>query len=397
MGAWSPSFERVPAAQFLLYCLAVGIFYRGLLAVQNGEIRCALIAGTLLYSSVLFHFVNEIGTDAPAAAGAIAILGFVLMRVGGQSGLLTLLAISITTFLTWLTRPAYLFLIPLVPSVCILAGKKPDADSPRTSRWRPGLEIIAAALLPVLAYCTLQWFVVGRFAVVSFGGYNLVGISGQFLDEETLNELPEHLKPLARKALEKRGQMQDQLAMPEAHRLNYLRMEQQYDDHIWRIFVPAAEEVLGEESNALINTQLRETATALIFARPRDYLIWLAKAFRRGMETLVSDVVLNPVSLVLFLSMLLAVFIGVVGFLNGCEPPFFLSRQTGVLFLIAFLFAAMKLAVVILVCIPIGRMTMAMGLFVPVVLTAFLADVVPRLASTRHAPKPPAETPRPQC
>jgi hypothetical protein len=120
IGKWSNDFQAVPAALYLLYCLAVAVFFRGVLAVDERPIRSALIAGTLLYSNVLFHLVNEIGSDCLAAAWAILAFGFVLMRLGGQTGLLTLLAIAIATFLTWLTRPAYLFLILLVPLVCPL-------------------------------------------------------------------------------------------------------------------------------------------------------------------------------------------------------------------------------------------------------------------------------------
>ncbi len=257
----------------------------------------------------------------------------------------------------------------------------------RSARWQPLFAVLAATLLPVLAYCSLQWFVVGRFAVVSLGGYNLIGISGQFLDEDTVEDLPEHLRPLARKALEKRRRMQHKLAMREADRLNYLRMESQYDDHIWRIFVPAAEELLGEESHDAVNSQLQETASAIIRARPKDYLVWLAKAFRRGMVKLVSEFVLNPVSLVLFLSTLAVLLVGVAGFLHGRGQPAAISRQTGLIFLMAVLFAAMKLGVVILVSIPIERMTMPMGQFVPVVFMAFLADAVPGLASKLRGPK----------
>ncbi len=382
----SNEFQVVPAAQYLLYCLAVAVFFRGLLAVDDGPIRSALIAGTLLYSNVLFHLVSEIGTDCLAATWAIATFGFVLMRLGGQAGFPTLLAIAVATFLTWLTRPAYLFLILLVPLVCVLGRRTTGPTSPASPRWRQGWDVLAATLLPLVAYCTLQWVVVGRFAVVSLGGYNLIGISGQFLDEDTLEKLPEHLKPLGQKALENRRRMAHKLALPEANPLNYLRMESQYDDHLWRIFVPAAEDTLGKDSHDAINTQLKEMATAIIRLRPKEYLIWLAKAFRRGVEKLVSEFVLNPVSLVIFLLTLSAMLVGVVRSFHGHEEPFLLSRRTGLLFLIAVLFAFMKLGVVILVSMPIGRLTMPMGLFVPVVFTAFLADVVPRVFSTRRAP-----------
>lgn len=386
MRPWSPEFHQVPAAQYAFYCLAVAVFFRGLLAVGQGEISAALTAGMLLYSNLLFHFVNQIGSDCPAATFAIFTLGFVLMRLGGKTGVPTLLAISTATFLTWLTRPAYLFLVVLVPLVCEL-GKTQSATA--RSRWRSRLEILSATLLPLLAWCMLQWAVVGRFAVVSLGGYNLIGISGQFLDDFVLHDLPEHLQPLGQGALENRLRMADQLAMPDADPLNYMRMESQYDDTLWRIFVPAAEDVLGKDSHDAVNSQLKDMAKAIIRQRPTEYLTWLVKAFRRGMEKLASEFMLNPASLVLFLCTLAAILWGIVRSFHGQEQPFMLSRATGLLFLIAVLFALMKLAVVILVSIPIGRMTMAMGLFVPVVFMAFLTDLAPKLLSKRHALKPP--------
>ena len=180
--------------------------------------------------------------------------------------------------------------------------------------------------------------------------------------------------------------------MPEAHRLNYLRMESRYDDHIWRIFVPAAQELLGEKSHRAVNKELKQIAVALVVARPVDYFVWVAKAFRRGIGKMASDMMLNPASLVIFLLTLFTMLAYSVRFLDQRRRPGEVSRQTAVLFLLACPFALLKLTTVILVSIPIERMTSPAGLFVPVVFTALLADAISGLFSKPHAPSPRAET-----
>jgi len=223
-GRWFPDFQAVPATQYVLYCLAVLLFFRGLTTLQANGIRNALIAGALLYSNLLFQLANEIGADCLAATGLIAVFALMLIWTSGRTraGELTMLGAAV--FFTWLTRPAYLFLILLVPVLSSLCRVPAGTPLPRLPGWRIQRRLIAGMLLPLFAYCSLQWFVVGRFAVVSLGGYNLIGISGQFLDEATLEQLPAHLQPLGREALKQQQRMDGKLAMPEAHRLNYQRM-----------------------------------------------------------------------------------------------------------------------------------------------------------------------------
>jgi len=168
-----------------------------------------------------------------------------------------------------------------------------------------------------------------------------------------------------------------------------------YDDMIWRVFVPAAEQLPGRRSHDEVNSQLKELATALVILHPGDYAIWLAKAFRRGIEQVAVDFVRNPVSLALLLLTLMVGAVRAIRFLRGDSWKWSFSQQAGILFVMSLTLALMKLAVVILVSIPIERMTMPVGLLIPPLLVTFLADVVPGLCSRQCEPSLPGGTERP--
>ncbi len=240
------------------------------------------------------------------------------------------------------------------------------------------MTVALACLLPFLAYCTLRLGVTGRFGVVSFGGYNLIGVAGQFVDETNVNELPEELQPLVLAALEKRSALDPaMISMPDADRLNYLRMETNYDTTIWHVFTPAAEQHYGGDDDVQ-NSQLRRLAVEIIRVHPQDYAIWLAKALRQGVRKIAWDFLGNPFGLFVTL---LAVGVGLINVMThrACDPSVPLSpdsvRQAiPALFVIAACYTAAGLGLVILVCPPLGRFTDATAVFLPALVTALLIE-----------------------
>ena len=165
--------------------------------------------------------------------------------------------------------------------------------------------------LPVLVWSGLRWAVMGKFAVVSFGGYNLIGITGQFLDEEVVSHLDDDLQPLAGEALRRRGEIPaDELPLEESDPLNYMRMEGQYDITIWRVFEPAARAFYDDPPT--INSALKDLGVALARQHPRSYLVWLLKASRQALRKLVGDVLANPLGAVLVCLTVLTAFVRLV-------------------------------------------------------------------------------------
>jgi hypothetical protein len=287
-----------------------------------------------------------------------------------------------------------------VPLLGVAIPMSRSGERPAARRLaRTAAVLLLATALPLLAYCTLRGAVVGRFGVVASGGFNAIGIAGQFLDESLVNSLSEDLQPLAKAALTRLSVQPevDPALMSDAPVLNYQRLENRYDYTIWDTFYPAAEQS-GPRDVSSVNSRLRRLAQEIIRHRPTMYAVYLAKAFRRAVFKIVGDSVLNPYCL------LLCVLIGVVVVIRTLTParerkrsmpqtPFAADRrQTGdgfnvlsVMTLTTLSYAALQMAIVILVCPPLGRMTDAMALFVPALLMAVLIDRTTPLVSCWHA------------
>ncbi|MCA9025466.1 MAG: hypothetical protein KDA86_09665 [Planctomycetaceae bacterium] len=368
----------VPIAHYLVYCLSVILFWRGLMSLGVANWPRAWVASALLYANILHGYVNTIASDTLAAALAIASVGL-LFRAITKLTLGSLLMLATSVLATCLVRPAYLSLVVFVPilGVLLLICRR-DGRLTGKQLSRSGGMLVAATFAPLLTYCGLRAIVVGQFGLVAFGGVNLIGIAGQFLEPEMVPQLPADLQPLAVFALEHQPpeSKSDVDLMSDAPVLNYQRIENRYDWTIWDTFLPSAK-ATETEGGASTNSRLRRLAQAIIFDRPGMYVVYLAKAFRRAVYKIVGDTLLNPYCLALCLGITVQILLRILRWrMIPSEPERDPSgyRLLDVMTLTALLYAVCQMVVVILVCPPLGRMTDAMALFVPSLLMAILID-----------------------
>lgn len=344
------NFESTPLLHFVVYASAVAMLYLGVKRVTHVPKVAFIAASTLLYSRILHGYVNTIATDTLASALGIATCGLTLWRLSSERNRALTIGLMVVVTLGWLVRPAYLFLVPLVPLVTWQTRSyfnRPDR--------RDSLLLFAGLLLPLLAYCLLRLAVVDRFGIVSFGGYNQIGIAGQFLVDEDVERLPDELRPLAQAVLQAResgtlpGGKYDELP-----RMNYMRMEDRYDIAIWSEFAPAAERLCGDDK-ARINTLLRKMAGALIRLHPEDYAAWLAKATRQAAKKVLWDFADNPVTLLMLLAAVAAIC--VPSSANAESADLDVQCPARWLLTISATYLTLNLMLVIPVCPPLGRMT----------------------------------------
>lgn len=380
MAAPGGNIAFVPAAHYLAYCLAVIIFSQGLGRLGIAPWPRLWTASALLYANILHGYVATIASDTLAAALVVASVGLTFASLSSHWRLLPL---GLCTAAAWLVRPACLALVvqlPLLGATIVMSRGSGEGGSRRG--MRTGAVLAATMLVPLLAWCTLRSAVVGRFGVVAFGGVNLIGIAGQFLDESLVDALPPDLRPVAQSALARReaADEADPRLMSDAPILNYQRIENRYDHTMWNLFRPAAEQVEPADEPA-VNARLRRLALEIIRQQPTMYAVYLAKAFRRAVFKIVGDAALNPYCLGLGL---MIVGLAVLRIVRPQPPPAdalaassSAPGRPGIRSVMVLTFvshAACQMAVVILVCPPLGRMTDAMALFVPPLLMAVLIE-----------------------
>lgn len=355
----------VPLAHYAAYALGGFAMLWGLFRL-TGECWPSFAAAMSLFATNILHrYAATIATDTLAAAAALCVIGLLCGYLGSprrsRRRLAPLLALAI--FTAWQIRPAYLCLVPLVPLLGVLLtnGSPPTPRDVPTPR-RLAVTLTVLAVIPLLGWCLLRWCVVGQFGVVAFGGYNLAGIAGQFLDDDLVPRLSPAHWPLALAALEERNHLPPRtIQMPEADRLNYSRMEANYDITIWSILTPAAQRLYGPNPRD-INPELRKLSLEIIRKRPGDYATWLAKSLRQSVRLILSDFAFNPAGFLLLLTGSLALLIA-QSTPAAFSPP--RPHTLRAILLIALLYAAAQIAITILVCPPLGRFTDAASLFVP--------------------------------
>jgi hypothetical protein len=389
---FSPEQRAVPVLHFLVQCGAVSAFYLALRSLIQNRPIAVVVAGSLLYSSLLFRYIAVVTPDTLACSMAVLDIACLFLVIQSPRKAVFWLGLMISLFVTYQLRPAYLFLVPVVPMLgVVLLWLRPKIEKQLFRRITVGLMLVS--VLPLLGFCCLRWHYVGHFGVVSFGGTQLIGVTGQFLTEEMIPQLPDELQTLAHNSYDKK---RDLIDTPNSERgldpLAYSTMESNCDTAIYYVFLPAASELYGDDFK-LIHQRLSQLATAILRAEPRLYALWLAKAFRQGIRKIVSEFVMN-----LFSFSVVCLLILVEGWyvfqrrllqpdgsyhpLKQVSDRYFVPVY--VLGVLAVVFAISNLALVVLIVPPFDRYMDAAGVFLPVVAVAILCYRVEAAVALRR-------------
>ena len=360
---WAPWFH------YATWVAAVVVFCGALRTAGFAAGAAGAAASVLLYARTLFDYVSAVTPDVPALSCAVLTMSLLLVVVRRSGSLPAWLGLAAAGFATYQMRPAYLFLIPLVPMLGILLAALVFRTPMRSRRFAYlAAGLFAASVVPFLLFCSVRWAVVGHFGLVSFGGYNLIGISAQFLDEDLVRELSPETRPLAQALVERRRHAPWWSAPQE-----YADMEATYNPLIWEIAVPAAEELYGDDPVA-VNQAVSALAGEIIRRRPARYVRWLVRAGREGVSRLLQIVITDPgVRLGLFVLLLIQVAVVVRRWTSGVLPAAIAPSdrrfvEANTLLWLALGFAVAKLVLVILVEPPLQRYLAPAAVLAPPVL-----------------------------
>src|SRR5262249_28140453 len=151
------------------------------------------VASTLFYADAVRACPPApILTDLLALACAIHALAALVCTAAPDASFRDWALLAVSVCASYQIRPAYLFMVGLVPvlGLLVLGVVSPPAELGSRARvFAP--RVLILALVPLLAFCSLRRAVVGEFGLVSFGGINVVGLAAQLLTPEIARELPE--------------------------------------------------------------------------------------------------------------------------------------------------------------------------------------------------------------
>ena len=278
----------VPYVQFALAAVAAAVFLATLLRGGWSAGMALAASMPLMTNSIVLDYSAMITPDSLAQSLAILAVSFWLRLIWLPDRVGSLLMLGLLVFLCYQTKPFYLFLMGFVPVGGVIARWWLYGAS--SGLVRLGCKLLFCSTVPFLAWCSLRWFLVGHFGLVSFGGYNVVGIAGQMLRREEVEKISEDLQPLATAILNSRDQRVDW-----STRMTYSVYETQYNPMVWQIAVPAAEKIYDGDSRR-VNLALAQLSREVIALRPVRYGIWLGHAAKRALTQTVHLSLVNPVS-----------------------------------------------------------------------------------------------------
>ncbi len=425
----SPDYALIPIIHFVLHVIAVIIFMWALKIYGFSERQSLVGASPLLYVEAIINNVQYLLTDSLAVSSAVVTTSLLLAISVRKSSIRLWLYFGVMCFLTYQIRPAYLFLIPLLPllGVAFLWHRK------EASEWVHVKNLVAraliACLLPYLAFCTIRWVAVGDFALVSFSGWVQTGTTGQMLDNSLVEDLPEDLKDLGRGIVEQRKKNRDVVSSGDSEEINRLVEDLSFEFgtfrtvpnradflndaigcadpigpdgafsfHTWNrcfnyncitLAMGTAVKLYGTNLTTL-NEKLGSLSRAIIVERPLLFIKWMAKSFVTGtyrcfLGTYGASWLKTPFNLPVFMLVLLLVFSDLVLIIriiyfkqcrNGFEIRFHQDEGWERLFtlflIIAILYYFAGMFLVILVQPPILRYVWPTAIFAPSALAAVL-------------------------
>lgn len=193
----SPELGLLPHLQSGLFLGAVGLYFAALRRFGVAPWTAFFAAAPVAASTLHVAMAPRVLTETLGTAAIVCTLAL-LLEVVARPSRWTWTGLAVALFFAYQIRPANVFLVGIVPLLAFVL--RPPGERPRA--WRSSLRRAAltatVAVVPLLAFCGLRWFVVGHFGLVSFGGFNVIGIAGSLISPATLEALPEDARPVAR-------------------------------------------------------------------------------------------------------------------------------------------------------------------------------------------------------
>jgi hypothetical protein len=281
----SPDYHLMPFVHLAMLAGAVFLFDFSLRRFGVSPWASLTISSAVIYAVLPRRTaVAILLTDFPAMTVAVATVACLLWVVAERRRILPWLGLTACLAAAYHIRPAYLFLVPLVPCLGVVFAFLWSKGRASPLSWK-GLSagLLAAASLPLLGYCLLRLKMVGDFGLVSFAGYNLSGLAVELLDEPMIDgELSPRFRPLARAIMAERRRLGVTPAFGPGLRVSLQQYEANFSGSIYHVAVPMARRVFGSDP-VVCNREMARFSREVIGLRKGRYLLWAAESFPRAL------------------------------------------------------------------------------------------------------------------
>lgn len=319
---WGLGRSALPIVHWAWMVLAVVALAWGLRRFGFPAVAAACSSVPLLFSKSLWDHGASVATDAPAISVAVISLGCLLSVLADPKRWLPWMGLTFACFATLMIRPAYLYLIVWLPALAVwLTTWNLRRSWSQIGRTATGVAL--AAILPLLGYATCRWLTIEQFGYVSFAGYNLIGITGQWIDEDDLPRLTQDARPLAERIIARRAD-EPQYQPPSS----YQAMVDCFNPTVWRLADPACKELFGDDI-ARSNRGLQQLALQSLKLHPEKYAAWILANSRSMFEQILTQLPTEPNSKIAIAAVLVALLVAIARPLRPSAPTLDLASDPG--------------------------------------------------------------------
>ena len=285
VAAVSPDYCLLPWVHLAMLPVVVFFFDFALRRFGVSPWAALAISSPLIYAALPRRTpVACLLSDFAGMMLAVMTVGCLLWVVAERRRILPWLALTLCLAAAYQVRPAYLFLVPLVPCLGIvfaLVWSKGRALPPAWKGLAVGL--LASATLPLLAYCLVRQKIVGEFGLVSFAGFNRSVLAVELLDRPMIDgELSPRLRPLAREIMAQRQRLGMTPAFGPGLYVDLGQYEANFATDLYKIALPTVRRVCGSEPR-LCNRELSDFSREVIGLRKGRYLLWVVESVPRAL------------------------------------------------------------------------------------------------------------------
>jgi hypothetical protein len=361
----SPAAWLLPWLQAAAFLAAVAWLLRALRNVGVSRAGRLAVGLALAGANIFLLWANAALPELPGHAALLAGFAATIDIAAGRRPGWRLLAVAAVMALGWAFRPAmlpFLLLLPILPLAL-------PRHLPMRRLQAAVLGLLAACLLPFLAFSGLRAARYGDFNVVSFGGFQMSGMAALMLTPDIAARLPPDMQDSARRIIAGRDALvaageampiprnsTGQRSFPSAAFGYFDILVRTHDAVLYSAVAPLRG---ANESWVAFNARMQSLALATIRAAPIDYAAWLAGATARLVG---HAIVLNP----MFLVALAALILACLHPASRTLPPSEVRRDVAVLAAITGLYTLGASVLIVLATIPAQRYIDSAMLFLPV-------------------------------
>ncbi len=298
------SVDLIPAMQLLMFIGSIFLFSFALKRLGISTLCNVSICAVLLLKSKTVDLTHLMLSDSLGYTCSVATAACLLAVIKPRAHWGWWAGLILALFSSYQVRPVYLCLIPAVV-ISLIIGRwvyeRGHFQEKKTKYLRFGTIAVAIAFLPLIVFFTMRYVLVDHFGLVSYGGYNIVGIAGNLLEEEDIAHLSPASQLLAHRIVQQRNnpEIRKKLNQKSAtwqpvvrkekgwDRIDHPRLLENYNFIIWGIAVSGAftqvsdqhPEATYEEKCLKINQVLSSFSKEVIQRHKADYSFLLAESF----------------------------------------------------------------------------------------------------------------------